>query len=255
MLRKRVIPVLLMRGTGLYKTRRFADPKYVGDPINVVRIFNDKEVDELFLFDVEASKAGRGPAFATIERIVGEAFMPVGYGGGIRSVEDARRLLALGIEKVAVNSGALERPSLVRELRDAFGSQCVVGVVDVKRGFFGGCEVYAHAGGRVPERDPVRWAERLVAEGVGELLVQAVHRDGTMEGYDIELLRRFEHLPVPVVGCGGAGSVEHMRQALASCRLSGLGVGARFVYHGPHRAVLVSYLSPAELASLEKVGT
>jgi imidazole glycerol-phosphate synthase subunit HisF len=251
MLHRRIIPSLLLERGRLVKTERFRKPKYVGDPINAVKIFNEKEVDELFLLDIGASREGTRPNFALLEQIATEAFMPVCYGGGVRSVEDARTLLQLGIEKVALNTAALQRIALLGELRDRFGAQCVVGIVDVKRKMLGGNAVFSHAGASTPERDPVRWASRLVEAGAGEILLQSVDHDGTMQGFDLDLLRTFDRaLEVPLVAAGGAGSVEHMRAALGACRLSGLAIGARFVYQGPHRAVLISYLSPGEIASL-----
>lgn len=249
-----MIPILLLKDGGLVKTTKFASPKYVGDITNVVRIFNEKEVDELMVLDIEASAQRRPPNFELIRRIAGEAFMPLSYGGGVRSVGDAQRLLKLGVEKVALKTGAFERPSLVREISDAFGAQCVVGVVDVKKSFWGKYEVHSHTRDSAPEPSPVRWAERLVREGAGEILVQAVHRDGTMSGFDLDLLRMFDgKLSVPLIAAGGASDLQSMRAALGACRLSALGVGARFVYHGPHRAVLVSYLSAADLDSLQRV--
>lgn len=252
MLRTRIIPCLLLRQSGLVKTTRFKRPSYVGDPINVVRIFNEKEVDELVLLDIVAGKQRTRPDFDLLEQIASEAFMPVCYGGGVRTVEDARQLLKIGIEKVAVNTAALEDATLVRRLSDAFGAQCVVASVDVKRSLLGRHQVFSHAGVDVPERDPVAWAKRLVKLGAGEVLINSVDRDGTMTGYDLELLRAFDgRLDVPTVACGGAGSVDDMAAALRSCRLSGLGVGARFVYYGPHKAVLVTYLEAAELRRLQ----
>jgi len=252
MLRRRILPSLLLERGRLVKTERFRKPKYVGDPINAVKIFNEKEVDELLLLDIGASRERTRPNFALLEQIATEAFMPVCYGGGVESVEDVRTLLQLGIEKVAINTAALRRISLLGELRDRFGAQCVVGVVDVKRKIIGGNTVHSHAGSSPLERDPVQWARRLVEAGAGEILVQSVDRDGTMQGFDLDLLSTFDGtLEVPLVAAGGAGSVEHMRAAFRACRLSGLAVGARFVYQGPHRAVLISYLSPAEMASLQ----
>lgn len=250
MLRERVIPVLLLQQGGVVKTTRFEKPKYVGDPINAVKIFNEKEVDELFLLDIDASREGRGPNFKMIEAIVSEAFMPIGYGGGVRSVDDARRLLALGVEKVAVNVGALKDLRLVTELKAHFGAQCVVGVVDVKRSWRG-LVVHSRGLARVPERDPLLWAKQLEQAGAGEILIQSVDRDGTMQGFDLELLRRFRgQLGVPVVACGGAGDVTSMLEALKAGQVSALAVGARFVFIGPHRAVLISYLTDAERLTL-----
>lgn len=250
----RIIPVLLLRRQGLVKTTRFEKPEYVGDPINVVRIFNDKEVDELMLLEITKTKAGAPPDFAFLEQIVSEAFMPVGYGGGVRSVDDARRLLRLGIEKISLNTAALVEPTLVTRLRDAFGAQCVVASVDVKKKPFGGWEVFSHAGAKVREKDPLKLIDDLVKRGAGEVLVTAVHRDGTMGGMDRDLARMLDgRFDVPVVVAGGASGFDDMKATLAAGpHLSALGVGARFVYHGPYRAVLVSYLEPRELRALRR---
>lgn len=252
MLDIRVIPVLLLRRHGLVKTVRFRKPRYVGDPINVVRIFNQKEADELILTEVVATKEGRGPDFDLLERIASEAFMPVCYGGGVRSVAEAKKILRVGMEKIAVNSAFLERPELARDLAGSLGSQCVVASVDVKRTWRGSYEVYSHAGRRVPERDPLRWVERLVALGVGEVFLNAVQRDGTMQGCDLALLERFRgKFDVPVIACGGVGSVADMRAAVRAGGLAAVGVGARFIYEGPYRAVLISYLSRDEMAKIQ----
>lgn len=254
MLRKRIIPCLLLRHGGLVKTREFARPTYVGDPINAVKIFNEKEVDELMLFDIAATREGRGPDFGLVREIVSEAFMPVGYGGGVRSVEDARALLKLGVEKVALNTAALGDLRLVTALRDAFGAQCVVGVVDVKRSRMGRYEVYSHAGAPVKWKDPLEWARALVDAGAGEILVQSADRDGTMAGFDRALLRLFDgQLEVPLLAAGGANTVEDMGAAFKACGLGGLVVGARFVFYGPHRAVLITYLTPSEQADLDRL--
>lgn len=251
MLRKRVIPCLLLDRGRLVKTERFKKPKYVGDPINAVKIFNEKEADELFLLDITATRERRRPDFKLLEEIASEAFMPVAYGGGVRSVDDARTLLQLGVEKIAINTEAMRRPALVSELRDRFGAQCVVGLVDVKRTLWSGTPTFSHAGEAPPERDPVRWAQRLVELGAGEILIQNVDRDGTLQGLDLELLRRFDRaLQVPLVIAGGTRGIDDLRAAFSTTQLSGVAVGARFVYHGPHRAVLISYLNPSEVASL-----
>lgn len=168
MIRARVIPCLLLKGQGLYKTVKFKDPKYVGDPINAVKIFNEKEVDELALLDIAASVEGKGPNFAKIEEVAGECFMPLAYGGGIRTLEDIRTLFALGVEKVILNSYALAHPDLVREASELFGSQSIVASIDVKRGLLGGYEVVTHSGTRKTGRDPVQAATDMVAAGAGE---------------------------------------------------------------------------------------
>jgi imidazole glycerol-phosphate synthase subunit HisF len=249
-LRKRVIPSLLVQRGGLVKTTRFKRPVYVGDPINAVKIFNEKEVDELFLFDIDASKEGRGPDFDMVKGIVSEAFMPVAYGGGVRTVDDARKLLKLGVEKVALNSAARRDTRLVSDLASRFGAQCVVGVVDVRKRW-GRHVVYSHDGSQVPERSPSSWAQQLVRAGCGEVLVQSVDQDGLMQGFDLALLRGIRgQVSVPVVAAGGANTVDSMTAALQAGGLSGVAVGARFVFIGPHRAVLISYLTEDERALL-----
>ncbi len=256
MLRRRVIPSLLLSGGGLVKTRRFKDEVYVGDPINAVKIFNEKEVDELFLFDIHASREGRRPDFALVESIVSEAFMPVGYGGGVRTLADVRTLLRLGVEKVALNTAALDDLSFVRELSNAFGAQCVVGVVDVKRDWRGRPKVWSHAGRTLRATDVKEWMKALVDAGAGELLVQSVDHDGCLDGMDLELLESIGgHSRVPVVAAGGARGVVDLRSAFER-GVSAVAVGARFVFVGPHRAVLISYLSELERSSLEnRTGT
>jgi cyclase len=235
------------------KTVRFGAPKYVGDPINVVRIFNDKEVDELVLTEIVATRSGAAPDYELLEQIASEAFMPVCYGGAIRGLAEAKRILRLGMEKVAINTAALEEPKVVRQLADVLGSQCVVASVDVKRTWRGRYQVLSHAGRAVPEKDPLRWIERLAALGAGEVLVNAVDRDGMMGGYDLELLMQLRgRFDVPIIACGGAGSLAGMKAAVQAGGLSALGVGARFIYEGPYRAVLVSYLSAGELEELHQ---
>lgn len=248
---KRIIPCLLLRGDGLVKTTRFEHPSYVGDPINVVRIFNEKEVDEIVIFDILASRTAQAPRLAFLERIVSEAFMPVCYGGAVRDVDDARALLAIGIEKLALNTTALRDLDAVRRLSDRFGAQCVVGVIDVRRDWLGRPRVYSHAGAPIPEPDPVRWAQRLAAAGVGEILVQSVDRDGTRAGLDLDLATRLRGaVEVPLVLGGGAHEVDDMVAAFRRGRLSGIAVGGRFVWYGPHKAVLVSYLGPNETRAI-----
>ena len=255
MLRSRVIPSLLLSEGGLVKTRRFKGEVYVGDPINAVKIFNEKEVDELFLFDIHASKQRRRPDFALVESIVSEAFMPVGYGGGVRSVEDVRTLLRLGVEKVALNTAALDDLGLVRQLSDAFGAQCVVGVIDVKRDWRGRPRVHSHAGRRPSERDPAAWMRALVDAGAGELLLQSVDGDGTLRGLDPTVLTLSRTgVPVPVLVAGGTKDASDIAAAIQSGGPAGVVVGARFVFQGPHNAVLISYLSESERQTIERGG-
>jgi len=242
MLKARVIPCLLLSGGGLYKTVKFASPKYVGDPVNAVKIFNEKEVDELLLFDINAAKEGRGPNFALIEDIASECFMPLSYGGGISSVEHIRRLHRIGVEKVSLNSAAFSNRQLVRNACDMFGSSSIIGAMDVKRNFFGKHEVWIKGGKVNTKTDPVSYAIELEALGVGEILVNSIDRDGTMAGYDIPLLKSIsDAVGSPVIGCGGAGSLQHLKQAVNEASVSAVAAGSLFVFHGKHKAVLISY--------------
>ncbi len=249
MLRKRVIPTLLLHDGGLVKTRRFKAPEYVGDPINAVKIFNEKEVDELFLLDIDASRQGRGPNVEQVREIVSEAFMPVAYGGGIRTVEEASQLLSAGIEKLVLNTAVLSDLSLVTRLKNAFGAQCVVGSIDVQTRRPLSPAVISHSHRVVTEPTPLAWAKKLVEAGVGELLIQDVQRDGTLEGLDLSFAQDFVGLGVPVVVAGGSSDVRQLK-AVFQLGVSGVAVGAKFVFYGPHRAVLISYLSRSELDDL-----
>lgn len=251
MLKARVIPCLLLKDGGLVKTIRFADPVYVGDPINTIKIFNDKEVDELLLLDITATRERKGPAFGTIAQIASECFMPVCYGGGISSLEQAKRIISLGIEKVAINHAAISNTSLVREIADALGSQAVVAAINVKKNWRGKFRVFDSGTGKLTDLDPFDHADRLVAMGAGEVLVNDVDRDGTQQGYNLDLIRGYtQRLPVPVIACGGAWTTDHLRQVVKESGASAAAAGSMFVFQGPHRAVLVSYPPYAELERL-----
>lgn len=241
MLRPRVIPCLLLKDGGLVKTRSFAAPSYVGDPINAVRIFNEKEVDELILLDIQASRNGRMPDFALIREIVNEAFMPVGYGGGVTSAEQAVSLINLGVEKIVVNKAALGGTRLLSEMADRLGSQAVVAAVDVKRDWLGRYRVYDATLGKSIDLDAVEHVTAAVKAGAGEIFINDVQRDGTGKGYDLELVRRVaREVGVPVIVCGGAGTVAHMREAIVA-GASAVAAGSMFVYLGKHRAVMINY--------------
>lgn len=243
----RVIPCLLLRGTGLVKTVRFGDPKYVGDIINAVRIFNDKEVDEIIILDIEAH-AGRGRInWELVTKAAGEAFMPMCYGGGVRSVDEIKRLFKAGIEKVSVNTGAHEDPRLLESAARTFGSQSIVAGIDVKKNLFGRYVVVSHGGERKQATDVVAWAKTVERAGAGEILLNSVDRDGTQAGYDLELVRQVTSaVSIPVIACGGAGKLEHFAQAIRS-GASAVAAGSLFVFHGPHRAVLITYPARGEL--------
>ncbi len=250
MLRTRIIPTLLLKGQGLVKTMKFKDPKYVGDPINAIKIFNDKEVDELVLLDITATGERRGPNFKIIEEVASECFMPLGYGGGINSLEDAKRILALGVEKIIVNTAAVENPSLVARLADSVGSQSVVVSVDVKKSLFGKYEVFTRSGTSNTKLDPAIYAQELEKMGAGELLLNSIDRDGLMTGYDVSLIKKVTGaVGIPVIACGGAGTLDHFGPAVKEGGASALAAGSMFVFQGKHRAVLISYPERARLES------
>lgn len=254
MLSHRVIPCLLLspsRG-GLVKTLKFGKPKYVGDPINAVKIFNAKEVDELMLIDIEASQQGRPPDFALIEEIAGECFMPLTYGGGIRGVEDARTLFKLGVEKVCLQSAVSRDPSIVRQIAERAGQQAVMVSIDVARGWTGKTKL-RNVGGMRAAYDNWQTAIRSAVEaGAGEILLNAVDRDGTLGGVDIDLIREASTIAdVPLIAIGGVGSLADIKAA-TQAGASAVAAGAYFVFHGPHRAVLITYPRYDELQTLWK---
>jgi len=250
MLKHRVIPCLLLHNGGLVKTRKFGNPKYVGDPINAIRIFNDKEVDELMVLDITASRERREPNYALIEQFAGECFMPLCYGGGIRTVDHASRLFALGMEKVCLQTAALESPKLITAISERVGSQSVLVSVDVKKNWFGKYELYSAASGKTLPQSWMKFVRQAVAAGAGEVVLNAVDRDGTMQGMDLELIREASAaLPVPLIAMGGAGSLADIKAAL-DAGASAVGAGAFFVFHGPHRAVLITYPRYHELETL-----
>ncbi len=242
----RVIPCLLLRNGGLVKTLRFRAPRYIGDPINAVRQFNDKEVDELVILDIGC----REPDFALLADSAGEAFMPLAYGGGIRNIEQIRRLYALGVEKVILNGAAAATPALVTEAAALAGSSGVVVALDVRRSWRGRYSVCVDSGQRDLKREPADYARQMEQLGAGEILLNAIDRDGTMEGYDLDLLRRVAAaVSVPLVAVGGAGELQHLRQAEEQ-GASAVAAGSLFVFHGRHKAVLITYPDYEQLERL-----
>lgn len=251
MLLPRIIPVLLLRGNGLYKGVRFKKHTYVGDPMNAVRIFDAKAVDELLILDIEASSEGRTASLDLITRVADQCLMPFGVGGGVATVAQARDLLSAGAEKICINTAALEQPDFVSRLADTFGSQSVVVCLDVKKNWTGRPEVVTRRGSHKVATDVVAIAQSIVARGAGEIIVQSVDRDGTMSGYDLDLTRRVSRaVDVPVVALGGAGAPEHLRQALTEGEASAAAAGSVFVFHGPRRAVLITYPDKAGLEAI-----
>lgn len=240
--RIRVIPTLLLKSDGLVKTVKFKNPKYVGDPVNTVKIFNEKEVDEIVVLDIQASREGRGPRMEKIAEIAGECFMPMGYGGGISTVQQMHDILISGAEKVIVNSAVWSAARLLDEAAQVFGSQSIVVSIDAKKKFLGGYSVMSHGGTRKTGMDPVQAAKLAVDRGAGEIFVNSIDRDGTYTGYDIALIRSVaQAVSVPVIACGGASSVKDFTMAISEGKASAVAAGSMFVYHGPHKAVLVNF--------------
>lgn len=245
--RPRVIPCLLIDGLGLVKTTKFKDRTYLGDPINTVRIFNEKGADELVLLDINASVRDSTPQFDLLEEIASEAFMPLGYGGGVRSIDDIRRILSLGYEKVVLNTSAALGGDFLDSATQAFGRSTIVVSIDVRRPRLGSAEVVATGATRKVPGDPVSYARQAAARGAGELFLTAVDRDGTQKGYDLDLIRAVSAaVDVPVVACGGAGSIDDLGAAVAA-GASAAAAGSLFVFNGRHRAVLITYPRDAEL--------
>ena len=250
MKRIRVIPVLLVNKGKLVKTIKFKDPVYVGDPINAVKIFNEKEVDELIVLDISASLEGRGPNFEMIGELAGECFMPLAYGGGIRSLEEVKKVFDKGIEKISINSSLLEHPGLIEETARLYGSQSLVASVDVGKNIFGRYVAFTKGGSRKSKPGITELVRQLEDRGAGEILVNSIDRDGTGQGYDLDLVRLVaESVNLPVIACGGAGNLEHFRQAVIQGKVSAVAAGSMFVFQGKHRAVLISYPSPLNLTA------
>jgi cyclase len=250
MLRYRVIPVLLLKSNGLVKTTQFKKPLYIGDPINTVKIFNEKEVDELILLDISATNENREPDYKAIEEIITEAFMPIGYGGGINKIEQIERLFNLGIEKVILNTAAQANQDLINKASNIFGNQSIVVAIDIKKDFLGNNKIYSHSGSKKEETDLISFLRIAEEAGAGEIFINSIDRDGTMKGYDIELIRKVSRLvSVPVVACGGAGNITDFSLAIEA-GASAVAAGAMFVFQGIHRAVLISYPRYEELEKL-----
>jgi imidazole glycerol-phosphate synthase subunit HisF len=251
-LRPRIIPCLLVHDGGLVKTRHFGEPKYVGDPINAVRIFNEKEVDELIVADIDASVVRREPDYKMIAQLAAECRMPLCYAGGVNTPDQAERIIGLGVEKVALSSAAIDRPALISQAAERLGSQSIVVVMDVKASrFLGRYGVYTHNGTRDASVDPVTFAKRAEEAGAGEIVVNSIDRDGEMKGYDLELADMVRNvISVPLTILGGAGSFEDIATLIRRFGVIGAAAGSLFVFKGRYRAVLISYPSRAEKDTL-----
>ena len=241
MLKIRVIPCLLLKNDGLVKSVKFKNPTYVGDPINAVKIFNDKEVDELIFIDIEATKKGAEPNYNLISRISCEAFMPFGYGGGITSIEQVKKLTRLGVEKVSINTGARNNPEIITQAAELAGSQSVVASIDVKKDILGRYRVFDYTQQKVTSLDAVEFAQFMKSKGAGEIFLNSVDRDGTFLGYDTGLIKKISQaVSIPVIASGGAGNIQHFGDAVRN-GASAVAAGSFFVFYGPHRAVLITY--------------
>lgn len=248
MLRKRVIPCLLLKGKGLVKTVKFKDEKYVGDPINAVKIFNDKEVDELVFLDITATNEKRPPDFKMLSEISSECFMPLGYGGGITKLQEIEKIFQIGIEKVILNTSSFLNPSLLKDAARVFGNQSIIASVDVKKNWFGKYNVFTNSGKNNTGVDPVDYAKKMEGLGVGEIILNSIDRDGTFSGYDLPLIKKVtSSVNIPVVALGGAASLDDFSMAIMDGGASAVSAGSLFVFQLPHRAVLITYPSQEEL--------
>ena len=247
MLRPRITPCLLVHDDGLVKTVRFKDPKYVGDPINAVKIFNEKEADELIVLDIDATTHGREPNFRLIAQFAAECRMPLCYGGGVKTAQQAKRIIGLGVEKVAISSGAIENPNLITDIANEVGSQSVVVVIDAKKRLLGGHEAWTHNGKKNSGRSVIDVAKQAAELGAGEIVVNSIDHDGVMSGYDLALARKVrEATRLPMSFLGGAGSLADIGKLIAECGVVGAAAGSFFVFKGAYRAVLISYPTPAQ---------
>lgn len=249
MLRPRIIPCLLMHDGGLVKTRQFKDAKYVGDPLNAVKIFNEKEVDELMFLDIDATAHGREPDFSLLKGLAVESRMPLCYGGGISSSKQAAQIISLGFEKVSISAAALTRPALIREMAEAVGVQSVVVTLDVRKNkLFSGYTVYTRNGLDKQKANLLEFCHQAVELGAGEIVINAIDRDGVMDGYDLDLAKTIRlAVTVPISILGGAGNANHMQELIDAVGVVGAAAGSMFVFKGPYRAVLINYARPSGL--------
>jgi imidazole glycerol-phosphate synthase subunit HisF len=250
MLTPRIIPCLLLVNTGLVKTIKFKEPKYIGDVINTAKIFNEKEVDELVVLDIAASINKQSPNFKLISDIATECFMPLCYGGGIKKIDDIKKIFELGIEKVSINSALFENPQLITQASNIFGSQSIIASIDIKRNFLGSYSVFSKSGKQDQKVNPVDFARKLADLGAGEILLTSIDRDGTRQGYDLDIIQSVsEAVKIPVIACGGANNLSDCRLVIQS-GASAAAAGSFFTLHGKHRAVLISYPDRHQINSL-----
>jgi imidazole glycerol-phosphate synthase subunit HisF len=253
MLRPRIIPCLLVKDKGLVKTVNFKNPKYVGDPINAVRIFNEKEVDELMVIDIDATAENREPDYKMIENLAAECRMPLCYGGGVKTVEQAQKIFSLGVEKIAISSAAVENISLISEIAKVVGTQSVIVVIDVKKKLLGGYEVCTHNGKKKTGKDPVEFAKQVQKLGAGEIVVNSIDNDGVMKGFDFTIIDKIRQaVTIPMTVLGGAGSLEDISKVIEKYKIIGVSAGSLFVFKGVYKAVLINYPSKIDKAAMIK---
>ena len=251
MIRERIMPCLLMEDAGLVKTIKFSNPRYIGDPINAINIFNEKDVDEMIIVDIKATATGHID-FDLLEELASEAFMPLTYGGGIKTIEDIKRILKSGFEKVVINYSFFENKNLIQEASALFGSQSISVGIDVKKNLFGKYKVFRLNGKEKTGLDPINAAIMAQESGAGEIFLNNIDKDGTMSGYDINLVDKIANaVEIPVVACGGAGSIKDIAELFNKTKVSGAAVGSLFIYFGKHKAVLINVPSEEEF---RKVG-
>jgi len=244
--RKRVIPVLLLQGEGLVKTRQFKNPRYVGDAINAVKIFNEKEVDELALIDITPPDQRKEPNFTMIKDIASECFSPLSYGGKVKTIEQIRQILHIGVEKIIINTAGIENPEFLRQACSVFGSTTIVGSIDVKKDFWGKQKVYTNYGKTNTGRSPLEVVKIFTECGVGEIFLNSIDRDGMQSGYDLELVKTLSAATqIPLIACGGARGIDDFAEAFKK-GASAVAAGSRFVFTGKHNAVLITYISQEE---------
>lgn len=253
MLRPRIIPSLLIQDNGLVKTVNFKNPKYVGDPINAVKIFNEKAVDELAIFDIDATVKGLEPNYSLIERIANQSRMPLCYGGGVKTVEQAQRIFGLGIEKIALSSAIIDNPHLITDISQRVGAQSVIVVLDVKKKLFGGYEVYTHNGKKGTGVNPFKFIQEVQQLGAGEIVLNSIDQDGVMKGFDVSLIDKArEQTSLPMTVLGGAGSLDDIKKIIDKHNIIGVAAGSLFVFKGIYKAVLINYPLKEEKEKLFK---
>ena len=247
MLRPRIIPSLLLHDKGLVKTVNFKSPKYVGDPINAVRIFNEKQVDELAFFDIDATVLNQEPDYLLIEKLALQSRMPLCYGGGVKTIKQAQKIFGLGIEKIALSSAVIQNPQLVTQIADRVGTQSVIVVLDVKKKLLGGYEIYTHNGNKSSGINPFIFAKEMERLGAGEIILNSIDQDGVMKGYDLNLIDKIaETVSIPLTVLGGAGSLSDMEKVIDKHGVIGVAAGSLFVFKGPYKAVLINYPNQIE---------